>query len=73
MEKNRTIEMQNNIITMLLENIESLEAEITQLRKLVDNNSDTDDSVQQLRDEVSKINHMLFGDPYPLNNSLDER
>ena len=73
MEKNRTIEMQNNIITMLLENIESLEAEITQLRKLVDNNSETDDSVQQLRDEVAKINHMLFGDPYPLNNSLDER
>lgn len=74
MDKNSTIEIQNGIINMLLEKIESLEAEITQLNNLINNTSHTDDDAdQQLRDDVARIKHMLFGDPYPLNNRLDER
>jgi conjugal transfer/entry exclusion protein len=59
---------------MLLEKIESLEAEIIQLHNLMDNTANEDnDADQQLRDDVARIKHMLFGDPYPVNNSLDER
>ena len=65
MDKNSTIEIQNGIINMLLERIESLEAEISQLHKLMDNTANTDDEAdQQLRDDVARIKHMLFVDEY---------
>ena len=67
MDKDSTIEMQNGIIKMLLDKIASLEAEITQLRNLSDDVlNDDDEADQQLRDEVARINHMLFGDEYPM-------
>ena len=48
--------------------IESLEAEITQLRNLTDNAENADnESYQYLRDEAAIINHMLFGDDYPVS------
>ena len=60
--------MQNGIIKMLLDKIASLEAEITQLRNLRDDVlNDDDEADQQLRDEVARINHMLFGDEYPMS------
>lgn len=53
---------------MLLDKIASLEAEITQLRNLSDDVlNDDDEADQQLRDEVARINHMLFGDEYPMS------
>lgn len=65
MDKNSTIEIQNGIINMLLERIESLESEISQLHNLMDNTANTDDEAdQQLRDDVARIKHMLFGDEY---------
>lgn len=68
MDKDSTIEMQNGIIKMLLDKIASLEAEITQLRNLSDDVlNDDDESDQQLRDEVARINHMLFGDEYSMS------
>ena len=48
---------------MLLDKIENLEAEITKLRNLADNTANEDD--RQLRDEVAKINYIIFGDGYP--------
>lgn len=63
MDINSTIEMQNGIIKMLLDKIENLEAEITKLRNLVDNTANEDN--RQLRDEVAKINYIIFGDDYP--------
>lgn len=62
MDINSTIEMQNGIIKMLLDKIENLEAEITKLRNLADNTANEDD--RQLRDEVAKINYIIFGDDY---------
>ena len=50
-------------IKMLLDKIENLEAEITKLRNLADNTANEDD--RQLRDEVAKINYIIFGDDYP--------
>ena len=65
MDKNSTIEIQNGIINMLLERIESLESEISQLHNLMDNTANTDDEAdQQLRDDVARIKHMLFVDEY---------
>ncbi len=65
MDINSTIEMQNGIIKMLLDKIENLEAEITKLRNLADNTANDDDEAnKQLRREVARINHMLFGDEY---------
>jgi len=54
--------MQNGIIKMLLDKIENLEAEITKLRNLADNTANEYD--RQLRDEVAKINYIIFGDDY---------
>jgi len=62
MDINSTIEMQNGIIKMLLDKIENLEAEITKLRNLADNTANEYD--RQLRDEVAKINYIIFGDDY---------
>ena len=63
MDKNRTVELQNTIIKMLLDTIENLEAEITHLRKLADGNANSNNSDdRQLRDDVAKLNQMLFGD-----------
>lgn len=50
-------------INMLLDKIENLEAEITKLRNLADNTANEDN--RQLRDEVAKINYIIFGDDYP--------
>ena len=50
-------------IKMLLDKIENLEAEITKLRNLADNTANEDD--RQLRDEVAKINYIIFADDYP--------
>ena len=50
-------------IKMLLDKIENLEAEITKLRNLADNTANEDN--RQLRDEVAKINYIIFGDDYP--------
>lgn len=62
MDINSTIEIQNGIIKMLLDKIENLEAEVTKLRNLADNTSNEDG--RQLKDEVAKINYMIFGDEY---------
>ena len=68
MDKSRTVELQNTIIKMLLDTIENLESEITQLRKLTDGTAcAAEDSNQQLKDEVAKLNQMLFGDTYPMS------
>ena len=64
MNKDSTIEMQNGIIKMLLDKIAVLEAEITHVRNLSDDAQNDDETEQRLRDEVARINHMLFGDEY---------
>lgn len=70
--------VKGEVIKTLVSALEKLEAENKELRDKVDEKpTSADVSDEQLRDEVAKLNAMLFGDDYEPNSrdngNKDER